>query len=136
MKGIYVSSDACERARAFRLGYRNVCHHPNDVGVIEPNETLVIDFDHVLFDDRDLAVLKANEAANRRVPVGIHTYYPSDPRLTRLLALPNVIVAKTHRRVLALLRRQARNQGRQPVGFGSRPEVKSEEVSNGREDAA
>ena len=53
-----------------------------------PDELLVIDFDHVLFHDKDMAVVKANEAANRGVPVGVHTYYPDDPRLTRFLGAP------------------------------------------------
>jgi hypothetical protein len=75
INGTYVSGDACERALAFRLGYRSVCHHPREIGVLGPDEVLVIDLDHVLFDDRDLAIVRANEAANRGVPVGIHTYW-------------------------------------------------------------
>jgi hypothetical protein len=118
LKGTYVSGDACERAEAFRLGYRSVCHHPKEIGVVGPDEPLVIDFDHVLFDDKDLAVRKANEAANRGVTVGIHTYYPNDPRLLRHLALPNVVVAKTHRHLLTLMRRRAGTQARDPDGLG------------------
>ena len=108
IEGTYVSGDACERADAFRFGYRTVCHHPKEVGVLGPEQVLVIDFDHVLFDDRDLAVRKANEAAHRGVFVGVHTYYPTDPRLQRFLALPNVHVAKTHRRLLVVMRRRMR----------------------------
>src|SRR5262249_34529359 len=100
----------------------------------EPDEALVIDFDHVLFDDRDLAVRKVNEAAKRGVLVGIHTYYPDDPRLTDCLALPDVTIAKTHRRLLVLMRRRARAQGREPAGRGGRPASAYEEVSHVRED--
>jgi hypothetical protein len=131
--GTYVSSDACERAAAYRLGYRNVCQHPKEIGVLGRDELLVIDFDHVLFDDQDLAVLKANEAANRGVSVGIHTYYPDDPRLTRFLALPNVTVAKTHRRLLARLRRQARKERRTPTATGNQPAAGHQEVPHVRE---
>jgi len=130
LRGTYVSGDACERALAYRLGYRSVCHHPKEIGVLEPDEPLVIDLDHVLFDDRDLAVHKANEAANRGVPVGIHTYYPNDPRLTGFLALASVVVAKTHRRVLARMRRQARKQAREADGADSRPQSNLQEVSH------
>lgn len=122
LKGTYVSGDACERARAYQLGYRQVCHHPSKISALAPDEPLVIDFDHVQFDDRDLAVLKANEAANHGVRVGIHTYYPGDPRLERFLALPNVIVAKTHRRVRALMRRQERMRVRESAGSVRRPD--------------
>jgi hypothetical protein len=134
INGTYVSSDAVERAEAFRLGYAKVCQHPKEIGVLEPDELLTIDFDHVLFDDKDLAVRKANEAANRGVPVGIHTYYPTDPRLERFLALPNVRVAKTHRHLLALMDRPARNQDPEPVGRGSRPASLYEEVADGCDD--
>ncbi|HYT87627.1 MAG TPA: hypothetical protein VEL76_02805 [Gemmataceae bacterium] len=108
VRGTYVSSDELERAEAAQFGYRYVCHHPNEIGVVDDGETLVIDFDHVLFDDQDLAVLKANQAANCGTVVGIHTYYPNDPRLQQLLALPNVLVAKTHRRLLKAMRQHAR----------------------------
>jgi len=134
IKGTYASSDACERADAFRFGYLSVCHHPKEIGVLGLEELLVIDFDHVLFGDKDLAVLKANEAASRGVPVGIHTYSPEDPRLTRLLALPNVFVAKTHRRVLVLMRRWAQIRDREQIGSSSRPETMSEEMIHVGED--
>jgi dihydrofolate reductase len=68
----------------------------------------VIDFNDVLFNDKYLAIAKAKEAAERGVLVGIHTYDPTDPRLKPLLDRTNVIVAKTHRRVLARVRRLAR----------------------------
>jgi hypothetical protein len=79
-------------------------------------------------------VLRASEAAHRGVPVGLHTYYSVDPRLQRLLALPNVSVAKTHRRVLVLMRRRARARGLDPAGPDGRPASAYEEVSHVRED--
>ena len=102
--GTYVSADACERADAFALSYQTVCQHPKEVGVLGPEETLVIDFNHVLFDAHDLAVRKATEATRRGVWVGIHTYFIDDPRLAGLRSLPNVLIAKTHRQVLVLMR--------------------------------
>jgi hypothetical protein len=132
-QGTYVSSDACERSQAFRLGYRQVCHHPKEVGVLEPPETLVIDFDHVLFDEKDLAVRKANEAANLGVLVGIHTYYPEDPRLQRFLALPNVHIAKTHRLVLKRMRQPNANPSIPPSDHGGRSVTTHEEATHVRE---
>jgi hypothetical protein len=133
-QGTYVSGDACERAVAFRLGYRTVCHHPKEIGTLQPDEVLVIDFDRVLFDDKDLALVKANEAANRGVTVGIHTYYPDDPRLEPLLALPNVVVAKTHRLVLAGLCERARSKDRARPGGGNGQPPKESEVTHVRTD--
>ena len=107
IQGAYVSGDELERAEAYELGYRDVCSHSRQIGVLEPSEILVIDLGHVLLEERDIAIVKANETANRGVLVGIHTYYPDDPRLDRFLALPNVLVAQTHARVIAALRRWA-----------------------------
>jgi hypothetical protein len=118
IEGTYVSGDACERADAYRFGYRTVCWHPKEVVVATADRLLTIDFNHVLFDDRDLAVLTANRAANRGVLVGIHTHYPNDPRLRRFLALPNVIVARTHRRLLVLVRQRGCALGPQPAPVG------------------
>jgi hypothetical protein len=104
----YVSGDALERADAYRIGYRTVCRHPREIGILEASEVLVIDFDHVLFDDQESAVRKANEAARRGVLVGIHTYYPEALKLYRLVELPHVMVAKAHRQLLVRLGRYAR----------------------------
>jgi hypothetical protein len=108
----YVSADALERADAYRLGYRTVCQHPREIGVPEATEMLVIDFNHVLFDDQATAVAKANAHARRGLLVGIHTYYPQALEVLRLAALPNVVVAKTHRELLVELGRLARLRGR------------------------
>lgn len=110
VRGIYVSCDEVARDEARERGYHNICLHPNEIGVPETGETVVINLDSVLFDDKDAAVAKANELASCGVNVGIHTYYPNDPRLRIHLALPNVVVAKTHRRVLAKMRRLARKR--------------------------
>jgi hypothetical protein len=118
IEGTYVSGDACERADAYRFGYRQVCWHPKEITLAESDQLLTIDFDHVLFDDRDLAILTANKAANRGVLMGIHTYYPNDPRLQLFLALPNVIVARTHRRLLVLVRQRWRARGLRPAPVG------------------
>ena len=41
---------------------------------------------------------KANAHSRRGILVGIHTYYPQALEVYRLATLPNVFVAKTHRR--------------------------------------
>jgi hypothetical protein len=107
-KDVYLSGDELERAQALKLGYHTVCQHPNELGELNPGETLVIDFDHCLFDDHDQTVAKAHEAANHGSLVGIHTHNPEDSRLRALVALKNVVVAKNSRHILAALRRQAR----------------------------
>ena len=109
---IYVSADELERADAYRLGYRTVCWHPREIGLADVSETLVIDFDHILFDDQETAVMKASAAARRGVLVGVHTHYPQALKLYRLVALPNVLVATTHRRLLVKLGHYAKLHGR------------------------
>ena len=104
----YVSNDETERADALKLGYRAIFQHPREIGVLEPSEMLVIDFDQVLFDDHELAIAKINEAARRGVLVGIHTYYREALKLYRLAKLPNVLVADTHRWLLLKLGRYAK----------------------------
>ena len=134
--GIYVSGDELERAFAYDVGYRDICAHPREIGVPKTTETFVIDFDHVLFDDKDAAVMKANGAANRGVLVGIHTYYPTDPRLGWCRSFPNVVIAKTHRRVLAHLRRLVARRKLQPQGDRRRPQTQESVVSNGQSSVA
>jgi hypothetical protein len=107
----YVSCDQVERADAFKVGHRTVCQHPCEVGVLEPSEMLVMDFNHVLGDDHELAIVVANEAAERGVLVGIHTYYRESLKLYRLAKLPNVLVADTHRWLLLKLGRYAKLRG-------------------------
>src|SRR5262245_31336910 len=92
---LYLSGDEVARAWAFKLGYGVVCQHPREVGVLESILLLVIDFNQILFDDHELAIDLANEAARRGVIVGIHTYYRASLKLHRLATLPNVLVAKT-----------------------------------------
>ena len=109
--GTYVSGDELERAAAFDLGYAVVCQHPNEIGVIGAGGMLVLEFDHVLFNERFLIVLAANLAADYGALVGIHTFHPTDVRLERFLKLPNVVVAKTHAEVLAGLRQLVQRNG-------------------------
>jgi hypothetical protein len=97
---VFMSSDEVARARAFKLGYRRVCQHPREIGVLDGIKMLVIDFSQILFDDHELAIEIVNEAARSGIIVGIHTYYPEALKLQRLAKLPNVLVAKTHRRLL------------------------------------
>jgi hypothetical protein len=108
----YVSADALERADAYRLGYRTVCMHPREIGVLEVTEALVIDFNQVLFGEQETAVVQANQHARRGVLVGLHTYSPEALEAFPLVALPNVLVAKTHRELLFKLGRYARLHGR------------------------
>jgi hypothetical protein len=123
-KGTYVSGDELERMGAKKRGYHTVCRHPNEIADPKPGETLVIDFDHILFGDVDKAVTKATAAALHGMLVGFHTYYPEDPRLTALLDLSSVVVANTHRQVLAALRRRAARQSGQPTSVRNRPDFK------------
>ena len=103
----YVSSDEIEIAFAQRLDYRVVRQHVRQIPEPHPGETLVIDFDHVAFDDKEETLVVATNAANRGVLVGVHTYYPENPRLRELAALPNVVLATTHEGVLAGLNQVA-----------------------------
>lgn len=104
--GIYLSADELERAVAYRrFGYREICAHPKEVGILERDEALVIDFAHVLFDDAPAALMLALDNAERGVPVGIHTYDLANPRLAPLHGFTNVVFAKTHLRILARLRK-------------------------------
>ena len=130
LEHIYVSGDALERAEAYRLGYRTVCMHPRAIGVPEVNETLVIDFDHVLFEDQETAVMKANEHARRGGLVGMHSYYPQALELYRLVELPNVLVAKNHRRLLVKLGRYARLHGRPWLLVAKAAKAFESEVNN------
>src|SRR4051794_4764192 len=104
----YVSGDSRERADAYCLGYRTVCHHPREVGVPDVSETLVMDFGHVLFDDHEATVACVKAAAARGVLIGLHTYYPEALKLFGLVGLPNVLVAKTHRLLLVKLGHHAK----------------------------
>jgi hypothetical protein len=119
----YMSSDETERADALELGYRTICQHPREIGVLEPSEMLVIDFNHILFDDHELAIAKINEAAQRGVLVGIHTYYREALKLYRLAKLPNVLVADSHRWLLLKLGRYAKLHGRswQKIALAAKP---------------
>ena len=61
---------------------------------------LVIDFNQILFDDHELAIDIANEAARRGIIVGIYSYDLESRKLRRLVRRPHVLTAKTHRRLL------------------------------------
>jgi hypothetical protein len=60
-----VSGDELERAEASNLGYREVGRHPNEIDRPATHETLVIDFEHVWFEDRGEVVAKANGVSSR-----------------------------------------------------------------------
>ncbi len=79
MKGTYVSGDEVERAGTRKFGNTTVCQHPGEIGTLERDEVLVIDFGHVLFQDWDPAVTKASQTARGGMPVGVQTYHPEDP---------------------------------------------------------
>ena len=96
---------------AFELGYRIVCQHPIEIGVLEATDTLAMDFNTILFDDHETAVAKVKEHASRGGLVGIHTYYPQALDFYQLVPLPNVVVAKTHRLLLEELGCYARLRG-------------------------
>jgi hypothetical protein len=108
---VYVSKDDVERADAHRFGYRAVCTHPGEIGNLDLSDILIIDFNFILFDDHECAIAKANEHALRGALVGIHTYRRAALKRHRLVALPNVLVAKTHHRLFAKLRRYAKVHG-------------------------
>lgn len=109
---VFVSAHEVERADAFKRGYLKVCQHPNEVGALDGVKLLVIDSNQILFDDHALAIGIANEAARRCIIVGVHTYDPESLKLYRLAKLPNVLVAKTHRRLLHDVRRYAKLRAR------------------------
>ena len=109
---VFMSSDEVERTDAFELGYGVVCQHPREIGVLDAVKMLVMDFNQILFDDHELAIDIANKAARCGIIVGIHTYYPEALKLQRLAKLPNVLVAKTHRRLLHKVGRYAKLRGR------------------------
>jgi len=108
---IYVSSDELERAEADELGYRMICTHPGEISVLEANETLVMDGDHVLFGDREVAVRNANEVAREGVLVGIHSCDPDKLWSLGLLRLEHLVVARTHHDLLEELGQFAKFQG-------------------------
>ena len=80
-----------DQADAYRFGYREVCHHPKEIGLPQVSATVVVDFDHVLFDDKDLAVAKIN---NEQVSLTMQQGAPGqwqvvaieDGRLTEIIA--------------------------------------------------
>jgi hypothetical protein len=65
-----LSNDEVGRADAYELRYGDIGRHPNEFGDFDREKTLVIAIDHIFFDDRDEAILKANAAAKRGVTVG------------------------------------------------------------------
>lgn len=104
--GAYVSADELEQAEAARRGYRQVVAHPSDLDPPAADGVLVIDFDHLLFDDIRPAVQALKAAAAAGAVVGVHTYNPHRRELAALKAeLPALVVRPTHRRTGAKLRR-------------------------------
>jgi hypothetical protein len=108
--GTFVSADEIERADARALGYANVVGHPVEFGDLAPGGVLVMDIDRIVFGDRDAAIELAKASAKAGVSVGVRTYDPDDPRLDELRVRPNVVIAKTHRHLLAALRDGRRTQ--------------------------
>jgi hypothetical protein len=115
LQGTYLSSDELERSDALEYGYHTVCQHPREVCKLIAGQRLVIDLNHVLFDDQDEAVQLACAAAEQGLWVGIHTYYTEHPRLLPLLGRPNVVIEKTHGQVCQALRLASGHQ----AGHGS-----------------
>jgi hypothetical protein len=100
----YVSACEVEQAEARGMNYEQVVQSPRDVGKLGPDDTLIIDGNNTLFGETELAVKLAIESARSGVPVGVHAYTIT-PALRELLDEPLVVVAKTHRKVRAKLRR-------------------------------
>lgn len=105
LQGTYVSGDEVERADAERMGYGTVCQHPNKVDCLGAGDVLVIDLGNVPFDEKGEAAKLAYDAARAGVPVGVHTYDEDDLRLGVLATEPLIVIARTHRKVRAKLRR-------------------------------
>ena len=103
-KATYLSACEVERALAFRLHYEKVCQYPNEIGLLGPDDLLIVDFDAIQFGDTKIAVRVIREAANRGVPIGLHTYQDTLV-IQELMELPGVVVAKNQLRVRAKLRR-------------------------------
>ena len=101
---LYLSMCEVERADANKMGYERVCQHPVEVGILGPDDLLVIDFNFISFGDTAAAVRLVRAAVRNGVPVGIHTF-AIPPALRELLNEPLVVLAKTHRRVRAKIRR-------------------------------
>jgi hypothetical protein len=108
LRATYLSNNELERAEAFGLGYHEVYQHPREVLELVAGQRLVIDLNHVLFDDKDEAVKLARRAAGRGVWVGIHTYNPDDPVLVAVRGKRRIVIRTTHRRVHAALRKRGR----------------------------
>ena len=105
----YLSACEVERADAVTLGYEQVGQHPSEIHKLGSDDVLIVDFNVVQFGDLELAVKMMTDAVRNGVPVGIHTYHAS-PALRELLAEPLVVVAETHRKVRAKLRRLIANR--------------------------
>lgn len=111
----YVSSDELGRSEAFAYGYRTICQHPREVRDLVAGQRLVIAIDYILFDDKDEAIALALAAAEQGLWVGIHTLHPEAACLAPVFGKPNVVVAKTHRKVRSSLRQKSRKQGASDV---------------------
>jgi hypothetical protein len=108
MSQIYVSCDELACSLAKRWGTIDIYEHPRQVPELNAGDWLVIDFDHILFDDRDAAVALLRDAVRRGVLVGVHSYSTDAPGMTAAVSLPEVVVAKRRRDVLTMLHRRSR----------------------------
>ena len=77
----FVSGDEVNRAEAFELGYGTVASTLARFANLRPGDLLVIDYDAIMFNDKDAAVALALEAVQRGVNVRLNTYHPDDPAL-------------------------------------------------------
>ena len=134
-KGTYLSADELERADARRrFGYATVAEDPREIDKIVRGHVsaVVIDLDHVLLANIDAALKVASKAVRAGVPVGLHTFYPDDPRLAALASDPLVVVAKTHRQVRKALRRLRKPKAPRPTPY-SPPVSQTSEVNHDHE---
>lgn len=102
MLTVYVSDDQLEIDGSKPMGFDFISDHPLRLNAKLP-DILVIDFDHVAFDDRKAALELAERAAIHGSVVGFHTFHGMHPMLNNIIARPNVYVAASLSRVWKMI---------------------------------